>query len=90
LKQELNELFKTKQMESLELNRVIDELKTQLVDYQTEKINLCDKSHQLASENTRIFTQLQEVMGACSHLRDLVNRQQNEIDDLGRTCQHNS
>lgn len=59
LKQELNELFKTKQLESMELNRAIDELKGQLVDYQTEKIGLCDMNHQLASENTRILTQLQ-------------------------------
>jgi len=67
-------------VESSDLNRTIDDLKSQLVDYQTEKINLCEKNYQLTSENTRILIQLQEITGACNHLRDLANRQQNELD----------
>ncbi len=69
LKQELNELFKAKQAEAKVFNASIDELKLQILDYQTEKMSILDANQQLASDNTKLLAQLQQTTGACSHLR---------------------
>lgn len=86
LKQELNELFKAKEAESKELNLVIDEQKLQLLEYQTEKMSLIDANHQLALENTKVVAQLQDLTGACNHLKDICSQQTQELEGRALAC----